>query len=381
MAPAFEWDCFRSQPASALGASVASPAPSKTSISGQYAELPPEQLYFGPSESMRAVRRKVDRAAGLNVPILILGESGTGKEVLAHYVHGLSPWRDGPFVKVNCAAIPGTLLESELFGYQKGAFTGALTAKPGRIEAAQGGTLFLDEIAELDASLQAKLLHVLQDGYFARLGDFEEKLLSARVICATNRDLPREMETGKFRADLFYRINVIGVHLPPLRERRDDVPQLAEYFRQRFNQRFRRDAGPLSQATLQQLQEKEWRGNVRELENSIARYVVLGSEEALFGDRDGHRVSKPSFTAAADGTIPLKHISQQATRRMEQEVILKVLQANHWNRRKTAEILKISYRALLYKVRQAGLPAKRPRRDPASTRAVGIEGAVSNPAS
>jgi two-component system, NtrC family, response regulator AtoC len=357
---------------------VASTAPSKTSTSAQHAELPPEQVYFGPSEPMRAVRRKVDRAAGLNVPILVLGESGTGKEVLARYIHGLSPWRSGPFVKVNCAAIPGALLESELFGYQRGAFTGAHAAKPGRIEAAQAGTLFLDEIAELDASLQAKLLHVLQDGIFTRIGDFEEKQMSARLICATNRDVSREMETGKFRADLFYRINVISVQLPPLRDRRDDVPQLAEYFRQRFNQRFQRDARPLSDGALQLLRDREWRGNVRELENSIARYVVLGSEDVLFEGKPERRVTKPSFIAAADGSIPLKHISQQATRKMEHEVILKVLQANHWNRRKTAEILKISYRALLYKVRQAGLPAKRPRRNPDS--GLGIEDTASNPA-
>ncbi len=338
---------------------MASPAPSKIPAPEQRAELPPEQLYFGPSESMRDVRRKVERAAGLNVPILVLGESGTGKEVLARYVHERSPWRNGPFVKVNCAAIPGPLLESELFGYQKGAFTGAHAAKPGRIEAAQGGTLFLDEIAELDASLQAKLLHVLQDGVFTRIGDSEEKQLDARVVCATNRNLPREIESGRFRADLFYRINVIGVHLPPLRERRDDVPKLAEYFRERFNERFQREAAPLSETSLRLLQEKDWRGNVRELENSIARYVVLGSEDVLFGDKTERGASKPSFTASADGTIPLKHIAQQATRQKEQEVILEVLQANHWNRRKTAEALKISYRALLYKVREAGLPAKR----------------------
>lgn len=313
---------------------------------------------------MCAVRRKIDRAAGLDVPILALGESGTGKEVLARYVHALSPWRDGPFVKVNCAAIPGPLLESELFGFQRGAFTGAHVAKPGRIEAAQGGTLFLDEIAELDASLQAKLLHVLQDGIFTRIGDFEEKQLGARVICATNRDLPRDIETGKFRADLFYRINVITVQLPPLRDRREDIPQLAEYFRQRFNQRFQRDAAPLSDSALQLLRQREWRGNVRELENSMARYVVLGSEDALFSEKPERRIAKPSFLAAAGGTLSLKHISQQATRRMEHDVILKVLQANHWNRRKTAEILKISYRALLYKVRQAGVPAKRPRHKP-----------------
>ncbi|MGA9883420.1 MAG: sigma 54-interacting transcriptional regulator [Candidatus Acidiferrales bacterium] len=339
---------------------MAAPAPAKTSAPGLSGELPPEHLYYGPSESMRTVRRKVDRAAGLNVPILVLGESGTGKEVLARYIHALSPWRNGAFIKVNCAAIPGTLLESELFGYEKGAFTGANLSKPGRIEAARGGTLFLDEIAELDASLQAKLLHVLQDGVFTRIGDSEEKHMGARVICATNRDLSGDLESGAFRSDLFYRINVISVQLPPLRDRREDVPQLAEYFRQRLNQRFQRDAAPLSDAAIRLLQEKDWRGNVRELENTIARYVVLGSEDELFAERPDRTVSKPSFTTPAGASIPLKHITQQATRKMEHEVILKVLQANRWNRRKTAEALKISYRALLYKVRRAGLPAKRP---------------------
>lgn len=314
---------------------------------------------------MRAVRRKLDRSAGLNVPILVLGESGTGKEVLARYIHSLSPWRNGPFVKVNCAAIPGTLLESELFGYQKGAFTGATAAKPGRIEAAQGGTLFLDEIADLDAGLQAKLLHVLQDGVFTRIGDFEEKHMDARVICATNRLLRQEIESGAFRSDLFYRINVISIQLPPLRDRRDDIPQLADYFRQRFNERFQRDVSPLSRESIELLRAKDWPGNVRELENCIARYVVLGSEEVLFTEKTERTSPKISVVAQSDGKIPLKHIAQQATRRMEQEVILKVLQANHWNRRKTAEALKISYRALLYKVRQAGLPSKRPRYNPA----------------
>jgi two-component system, NtrC family, response regulator AtoC len=265
---------------------------------------------------------------------------------------------------VNCAAIPGPLLESELFGYRKGAFTGATADKPGRIEAARGGTIFLDEIAELDGSLQAKLLHVLQDGVFMRVGDFEEKQMDARVICATNRELRREIESGAFRADLFYRINVISVQLPPLRDRRDDIPQLAEYFRQRFNQRFQREVAPISREALELLRDRNWQGNVRELENSIARYVVLGSEDALFTDKFEKAVTKPSFVVQPGGNIPLKHLAQQATRRMEHEVILKVLQANHWNRRKTAEALKISYRALLYKVRQAGLPSKRPRHKP-----------------
>jgi two-component system, NtrC family, response regulator AtoC len=324
-------------------------------------ELPPENIYFGPSSTMQMVRQRVERAAGLDVPILILGESGTGKEVLARFIHGRSPWHTGPFVKVNCPAIPGTLLESELFGFEKGAFTGATNAKPGRIELAQNGTLFLDEIAELDPSLQAKLLHVLQDGRFTRIGDHEERSMNARLICATNRELRREVESGSFRSDLLFRINVISVMLPPLRERRDDIPYLVEFLRETFNRRFAREAKPVSRETLHLLQHREWPGNVRELENCIARYVILGSEEAFFSERDDKRLETPAFEPGTDGKIPLKRISQQITRRMERELILKVLQANHWNRRKTAEALKISYRALLYKVRQAGLPAKRPR--------------------
>ncbi|MBZ5503767.1 MAG: sigma-54 dependent transcriptional regulator [Acidobacteriia bacterium] len=326
--------------------------------------LPPDHVYFGPSETMEAVRRKIDRAAGLNVPILILGESGTGKEVLARYIHAHSPWADGPFVKVNCPAIPGTLIESELFGFEKGAFTGAHTAKPGRMEMAQSGTLFLDEIAEMDTSLQAKLLHVLQDGTFTHIGGQDEKSLDARVICATNRRLHREIETGAFRSDLLYRINVISVLLPPLRERREDIPYLAEYLRQQFNQRFQREAAPLSAEAVHLLQQREWPGNVRELENCIARYVVLGSEEAFYGERSEKPARRPACETTADGNIPLKRIAQQATRQMERDLIVKVLQANQWNRRRAAEVLKISYRALLYKVRQAGIPAKRPRQKP-----------------
>ncbi|HTS13792.1 MAG TPA: sigma-54 dependent transcriptional regulator [Candidatus Limnocylindrales bacterium] len=325
-------------------------------------DLPPERIYFGPAEAMQAVRQRVERAAGLDVPILILGESGTGKEVLARFIHYRSPWRDNPFVKVNCPAIPGTLLESELFGFEKGSFTGATAAKPGRIELAVGGTLFLDEIAELDAALQAKLLHVLQDGHFNRIGGHEERRMDARVICATNRRLQQEIETGAFRSDLFYRINVISITLPPLRERREDIPHIIEYLRQVFNQRFKREAAPLTRETVQLLQQRDWPGNVRELENCMARYVILGSEEAFYGDREERKPVTFSYDAPTDGNIPLKRIAQQVTRRMEHDLILKVLQANHWNRRKTAEVLKISYRALLYKVRQAGLPSKRPQR-------------------
>src|ERR1700722_3193859 len=334
-------------------AAEARPAPVSHSI-----ELPPDHVYFGPSAAMQVVRQRVDRSAGLNVPVLILGESGTGKEILARFIHNRSPWRSGPFVKVNCPAIPGRLIESELFGFQKGAFTGAIAAKTGRMEIAQGGSLFLDEIAELDSNLQAKLLHVLQDGHFTRIGDHEERRMDDRV-------LRKEIETGGFRADLFYRINVITITLPSLRDRRDDIPYLVDYLRGQFNRRFKHDAPPVSREALQLLQQRDWPGNIRELENCIARYVILGSEEAFHCDQDpsaGKKGLHISYELNEEGNIPLKRIAQQVTRRMEHDVILKVLQANQWNRRKTAEILKISYRALLYKVRQAGLPSKRPQR-------------------
>src|SRR5579871_2453199 len=252
-----------------------------TRIQVQPITTPPDAVYFGPSEAMRLVRQRVDRAAALNVPILVLGESGTGKEVLARYIHNQSPRKVGPFVKVNCPAIPGTLLESELFGFQKGAFTGAISSKPGRMEMANGGTLFMDEIGDLDGSLQAKILHVLQDGHFTRIGDHEEHQLDARIICATNRNLTREIDLGRFRGDLLYRINVITVTLPPLRERRDDIPYLAEYLRGKFNTRFKKEAPPLSRDLIHSLQQRDWRGNVRELENCLARYVILGSEDAF----------------------------------------------------------------------------------------------------
>ncbi len=341
---------------------MASTAELKPNPSTILSELPPEHVFFGPSETMQAVRRRVERASKLNVPILILGASGTGKGILAQFIHNYSPWNSGPFVKVNCPAIPGALLESELFGYQKGAFTGAHGDKPGRMELAQDGTLFLDEIAELDGSLQAKLLHALQDGHFTRIGGHEEKRMNARVICATSRALPKEIEIGSFRSDLFYRINVITITLPPLRERHEDIPHLAEYLLQVFTHRFKREAPPLAGEMLQMLQQRDWPGNVRELENCMARYVLLGSEETFYAERTEKKARRFAYKETEDGNIPLKSIAQQVTRKMERDLILKVLQANHWNRRKAAETLKISYRALLYKVRQAGLPAKHARR-------------------
>src|SRR6266513_6165867 len=201
-------------------------------------EIPPEAVVFGRSDAMQALRNRMDKVASANVPVLIHGESGTGKDIIARMIHGLSPWKNGPFVKVNCPAIPGTLLESELFGYEKGAFTGAYGSKPGRVELAHRGTLFLDEISELDLALQSKLLQLLQDGQFCRIGAQEDKKVEVRVVCATNRVLEAEIESGTFRQDLFYRINVVNLQMPPLRERRSDIESLATYFLEHYNRKY-----------------------------------------------------------------------------------------------------------------------------------------------
>src|SRR5260370_6556974 len=203
----------------------------KMSKADGIAVLPPDAVLFGVSPVMQEVRQRALKFCRTNVAVLLLGEGGTGKEVLARWLHANSNYSGGEFVKVNCAAIPANLLESELFGHEKGAFTGAHTAKPGRVERARLGALFLDEIGDLDAALQSKLLHFLQDGFFSRLGDQTERAVDARVICATSRQLEDEIAAGRFRADLFYRINVLKIVMPKLSERRVDIPRLAEYFR------------------------------------------------------------------------------------------------------------------------------------------------------
>src|SRR6201982_3731842 len=219
---------------------------SVSSLVQSLGEIPPEAVVFGRSDTMQAVRERLDKVAGANVPVLITGESGTGKDIIARMIHGRSPWRGGPFVKVNCPAIPGTLLESELFGYEKGAFTGAYGTKPGRVELAHRGTLFLDEISELDLGLQSKLLQLLQDGQFCRIGAQEDKKVEVRIVCATNRQLEQEVDNGTFRQDLFYRINVVNLALPPLRERRGDIEDLVSFFLDYYNRKYNCRAKALS---------------------------------------------------------------------------------------------------------------------------------------
>lgn len=324
-------------------------------------EVPPDHVIFGSSAAMAVIRQKLTKICATRLPILIQGEAGTGKKVVARWIHSQSPEYAGPFVKVNCAAIPGTLLEGELFGYEKGAFTGANVAKPGRVELAEGGTLFLDEIAELEPSLQAKFLQVLQDGQFSRLGDTEDRRVNARVICASNRRIEDAVQSGKFREDLYYRISVFNIELPRLSARVQDIPSIANHMVEVLNLRFQRRCAPLPPRILLSLQKRHWAGNIRELENLIARYVLLGLEETFKTEAPERWTSRMSSTEVASGSIPLKRISDQARRDLSRELILKVLQENRWNRRKTADVLKISYRTLLYKIREAGLLSKRVR--------------------
>jgi two-component system response regulator AtoC len=327
-------------------------------------EMPPEAVVFGSTEAMRALRERLEKIAGANVPVLIHGESGTGKDIIARMIHSGSPWRTGPWVKVNCPAIPGTLLESELFGYEKGAFTGAYGAKPGRVEMAHRGTLFLDEISELDMALQSKLLQLLQDGQFCRIGAQEDKKVEVRVVCATNRKLEEEIINGSFRADLFYRINVVNVYVPALRERSSDIPQLVEYFIEYYNRKFNARAAAPSVELMKALKKYHWPGNIRELENLMKRYVILGTEESISVDL---RPREPDYFTAdipVDGPVSLKKITRQAVHELERKIILKVLQHHHWNRKQAAKALNISYRALLYKIRDAGLPSNRTPKQP-----------------
>jgi two-component system, NtrC family, response regulator AtoC len=329
-------------------------------------EIPPEAVVFGSSEAMIALRDRLAKVASANVPVLIHGESGTGKDIIARMVHAYSPWKAGPFVKVNCPAIPGTLLESELFGYERGAFTGAYGSKPGRVEMAHRGTLFLDEISELDMPLQSKLLQLLQDGQFCRIGAQADKKVEVRIVCATNRKLEEEIENGTFRQDLFYRINVVNLYMPPLRERRNDIEHLVNYFLDFYNRKYNCRAKSLSPELMEVLRKYHWPGNIRELENLVKRYVILGNEDVVSSDLQPRDNDLIAAEINLDGPISLKKLTRQATRQLERKIILKVLHNHHWNRKQAARTLNISYRALLYKIRDAGLPANRVRRPPDS---------------
>jgi len=335
-------------------------SPNKVATNARRRGVLPDDVIFGRSPAMMDIRARAARICRTNVPILVCGEGGTGKEVLAQWIHSSSEYAAGEFVKVNCAAIPSALLESELFGYEKGAFTGASNVKPGRVELAHRGTLFLDEIADLDLNLQSKLLHFLQDGTFSRIGDHSERKVDARLICATNKDLDLERQAGRFRDDLYYRVHVFRLKMPPLRDRRDDIPVLAEYFRKQFERQFEMKSEAFPPEMLEYLKNLAWAGNIRELSNGIARYVLLGPEAQIYQDLATRRTKSIGLqNGNGDGRGMLKRMSKDAIKEMERSVILETLRANQWNRRKTALALKISYRALIYKIRDAGLISRR----------------------
>jgi len=321
---------------------------------------------FHNSEKMKEVSAIVDQVADTDITVLIQGESGTGKELVARALYMMSSRNEKPFLKVNCAALPEPLLESEMFGYEKGAFTDASSRKPGKFELADGGTIFLDEISEMMPSLQAKLLQVLQDKQFAHLGGKEDIHVDVRIIAATNQDLTKTVTEGQFREDLYYRLNVVNIKVPPLRERREEIPVLVEYFMEKFTQEFEKEAPRLSNGLLELFQTYHWPGNVRELENCMKKIVILNNDESVcqeLSKKNNVIKSKKEHNCSLDALIKsgppnnysLKAFSKEAIRRAEREVIGKVLQQTCWNRKEAAEILQISYKALLYKIKETGL--------------------------
>jgi two-component system response regulator AtoC len=360
-------------------------------------------MLFGNSEAMTEVRDLIEQVADTDVTVLIRGESGTGKELVARALHERSLRKDKPFVKVNCAALPAELLESELFGFEKGAFTGAIQHKPGKFEFANHGTIFLDEIGEMSFPLQAKLLQVVQDGEFSRLGGKADVQVDVRLIAATNRDLETAVAQGLFREDLYFRLNVVTIHLPPLRDRREEVPVLIDHFLKKYSVQYNRPHTSVSADLHRQLVEYNWPGYVRQLENLIIRMVVLGTEAPIVKElqqppapvpvRPLVPLTFPRATApqpvmpppaavlpqrppvavaaglgqpalaggamaidvAASGSVSLKEIARKAAQEAERVLIQRMLTRTCWNRKEAAEILGISYKALLYKIKENGL--------------------------
>ena len=309
---------------------------------------------------MREIRAIIESIADTDTIVLIRGESGVGKDLIARAVHAASSRRQGPFIKVNCAAIPQGLLESELFGHEKGAFTGAHRRKPGQFEYANKGAIYLDEIAELPLALQAKLLHVLQDFRFSRVGGHGLIDVDTRVIAATNRDLEDAMAQRQFREDLYYRLNVVEIRVPPLRDRREEIPGLIAWFLGKFNAQYGR-CKQLSAETIAQLTEYSWPGNVRELENAIRRLVVLTDGEQLVQalvtrSRVGH--TEAARPLVVEG---LREIARRGARDAERKALAEVLERVHWNRAEASRILKVSYKTLLNKICECGLtpPSRR----------------------
>jgi two-component system, NtrC family, response regulator AtoC len=374
----------------------------KTRLASELVELRQQltddepQPALGHSEKMRGIATLIEQVADSDVTVLIRGESGVGKELVARAIHHRSTRRHRPFVKVNCAALPAELLESELFGHDRGAFTGAATIRIGKFEQADGGTLMLDEIGEMKPALQAKMLHVLQDAEFTKLGSNKRIQIDVRVVAATNRDLEQMLVSGEFREDLYYRLKVIEILVPPLRERRDEIPALTDYFIARYSKKYNRPMGSISDELRQLFQQYDWQGNIRELENLIKRAIVLQDEELIIREIENHRQRKveaaavvaaqppvvavpatagavvpagsanrgfsyqselPGRTASAgdDAGRSLASVAKTAALKAERAAIEQTLRQVHWNRRKAAVNLGVSYKTLLNRIKECGI--------------------------
>ena len=329
-------------------------------------DLDDDFFFLAASPVMKQIRAQAALIAKVNVPVLLLGESGVGKEILARLIHKMSIRAHRPIVKVNCAALPADLLESELFGYEAGAFTGAQKSKPGKFEMAHKGTILLDEIGEMSAALQAKLLHVLQDGTFSRLGGRANVSVDARVLAATNIDVKKAIAERKLREDLYYRLNAFTVTVPPLRERREEIPILLRYYMNNLARQFGKNALPISDKLMQECMRYSWPGNLRELGNTVKRYLVLEDENQVVDElqnkgKDGITEDGPS----SPGHGGLKALVRSLKDDAEAREIQRALDDCNWNRKMAAAELNISYKALLYKIKQHGL-------SPAGSREFGL---------
>ncbi|HIF96586.1 MAG TPA: sigma-54-dependent Fis family transcriptional regulator [Myxococcales bacterium] len=342
------------------------PIQSRDSSDGEISSDVDESVWDG--EAMREIAGVIEQISDTDVTVLVQGESGVGKEIVARSIHNRSTRADEPFVKVNCAALPEDLLESELFGYEKGAFTGAYARKFGKFEQASEGTIFLDEIGEMSPGLQAKLLQVLQDRRFTRLGGNKDVDVNVRIVCATHRPLLEMVANNEFREDLYFRLNVVNIQIPPLRDRREEIESLVEKFVERYGRKYGRSTDGISKAMMTAFRSYDFPGNVRELENMVKRIVVLGSEDSVLAELVEREASQRDSSAGFDallaeieataGKVPLREVSRRAAREVEREAIDLALRMTDWNRKKAATLLGVSYKTLLHKIRECDLVAE-----------------------
>ena len=321
-------------------------------------EIVTEEGMIARSKPLKDVLDMVKLVADSPTTILITGESGTGKELIAQMIHRRSSRQNQPFIKVNCAAIPDTLLESEFFGYEKGAFTGAVTSKPGRFELADHGTLFLDEIGEISKEIQVKLLRVLQEREFERVGGLKTIQVDVRLVVATNLDLTEAVKTGKFRQDLFYRLNVVPIHLPPLRDRPEDIPPLANHFLEYFNKKLNRKVTGLTPEAMQMLLHYPWPGNIRELENVLERAVLLVGQGVLDSSAFSDQQSDERTSGEGRIKVSFKEFIQQEMERLEKQLLENALAESGWNVTHTAKLLGLSRKGLQLKMKKYDLQSR-----------------------